>query len=298
MKTYFACSDIHGFYDEMMDALTQSGYQKDNPEHILIVCGDVFDRGDKPYEVYRFLRDLPTKRKVLVRGNHEDLLIELLDRGYGLSRDLHNGTLRTLEQLCPGYETKLRKMNLEYHDAYGDPAALQAWREEYAKLDRLIYRNKRIDAVRKWIESDEWVDYYELGRFIFVHAFIPLFTWNDSHMYDPYWRTGTSEEGWKLCRWGCPPDLYRKGLFEEEEKKGKVLVVGHWHTSDFYNLLDYRNKPSQHLPLENNPIYRSSRYPGLIGLDAMTALTHKVNVLVIKEEEIDAKPRSFSPDRN
>ena len=47
MKTYFVCSDIHGFYKEWMKSLKEAGFNKNNPEHILIVLGDVFDRGNE-----------------------------------------------------------------------------------------------------------------------------------------------------------------------------------------------------------------------------------------------------------
>ena len=43
-KKIFAISDIHGFYTEMITSLKESGYDEDNPEHLLIVCGDKFDR--------------------------------------------------------------------------------------------------------------------------------------------------------------------------------------------------------------------------------------------------------------
>lgn len=41
---FFAISDMHSFYDPMIDALDQAGFEKNNPEHTLIVCGDAFDR--------------------------------------------------------------------------------------------------------------------------------------------------------------------------------------------------------------------------------------------------------------
>ena len=72
--------------------------------------------------------------------------------------------------------------------------------------------------------------------------------------------------------------------FKEEEKKGKILVCGHWHTSDFYNKLLYPHEKEKWLDVRNdNPIFKSELFPGLIGIDACTALTKKVNILVISE---------------
>ena len=56
MKKYFCVSDIHGFFFELKRALHEAGFNKKNPEHILIVCGDIADRGPNPKEVYEFLK--------------------------------------------------------------------------------------------------------------------------------------------------------------------------------------------------------------------------------------------------
>ena len=42
---YFVVSDVHSFWDPFEAALTASGFEKDNKNHKLIVCGDMFDRG-------------------------------------------------------------------------------------------------------------------------------------------------------------------------------------------------------------------------------------------------------------
>ena len=65
MKKYFVCSDIHSHYNELMTALNDAKFDINNPEHILIVLGDIFDRGDQSIEVYNFLRGLPLSRRVL-----------------------------------------------------------------------------------------------------------------------------------------------------------------------------------------------------------------------------------------
>src|SRR5574344_676699 len=99
MKKYFVTSDIHGFYNEFISALDRSGFNIDNPDHILIICGDIFDRGNQPLQIYTFLNSLPKERRILVRGNHEFLLQDLVQRGYPESHDEHNGTIDTLYQL-------------------------------------------------------------------------------------------------------------------------------------------------------------------------------------------------------
>ena len=77
MAKLFVISDVHGYYDEMRAALDAAGFDENNKEHWLIGCGDYIDRGEQPQEVINYLENLP--RKILVKGNHEELLKELLD---------------------------------------------------------------------------------------------------------------------------------------------------------------------------------------------------------------------------
>ena len=276
-KTYFICSDIHGFYDEWHLALREAGFSEKDPNHVLIVLGDIFDRGSKPYEVYRFLRRLPENRRILVRGNHELLIAELVDRGFPLSYDHHNGTFKTLMALCPNYMKDLKK-------AYS--MSFAEYERQRERLEGRLFENKRLRTILSWLDSHEWVNYYETEHYIFVHSFIPVHESDFGGSYFPSWRTQATPKEWKDATWGCPWRQYLDGLFDEEIKKGKTLVCGHWHTSDFYNNLDGRNNPDFVHETRDCPIYRSERYLGLIGLDACTALSGRVNVLVLSENEL------------
>lgn len=268
---YFVMSDIHSFYDEMQEALSKAGFDINNPEHTIIVCGDIFDRGDQTNEVYEFLISLPKERRVLIRGNHEYLLKDAMMRGYLGSHDFSNGTAKTILQLA-------------HSKGYIE--------NRYIVNDNMVnlVNNKRVWNIIDWIFSDEWVDYYELDRFIFVHSFIPLgikdtgkedawfLGWVDT--YDPDWRTKfTSTPYWEEAVWGCPWKKIKAGYFDEEAKKGKTLVCGHWHASDFHYYLG--EKPiTQDNMLDWLHIYYSDK---IIAIDAMTALSRKCNCLVIDE---------------
>lgn len=140
MPKFFIMSDIHGFYDEMKSALDEAGFDSDNEEHWIITCGDHFDRGPKPAEVMRYLKNIP--RTILVKGNHEQLLMDCIDRGYALSHDWHNGTAQTIIDLAPSAEA----FDLACSTAY--------WR------------------VKDFM--DIMVDYAETKNYIFVHSWVPL----------------------------------------------------------------------------------------------------------------------------
>ena len=77
---YFAVSDIHSYYTPLQRALYGAGFDVNNPDHKLIICGDLMDRGSESYELQEYILKLLEKDKViLVRGNHEDLALELIE---------------------------------------------------------------------------------------------------------------------------------------------------------------------------------------------------------------------------
>ena len=281
MKKYFVCSDIHGFYKEWINSLKKAGFDENNDEHILIVLGDIFDRGKEPYKIYKFLHSLPQERLILVKGNHEYLLLELVKRKSPFEYDYHNGTYQTLISLYKDpWKEFLRRTRKD--------SCLKNDFEAFKRIERKLYTNKRINEIVEWLQSPQWLNYYELGQYILVHSFIPLAgTGEILKRYVPDWRYTATKEMWEEATWGCPYRLYQLGKFDEELAKGKILVCGHWHTSDFYNHLLFSNDSSKKLNIdEDNPIFKSPEYPGLIGLDACTVLTKTVNVLVIEEKDI------------
>ena len=75
---YFCVSDVHSFYTETMRALKLAGFDETNPNHTFVSCGDLLDRGDESREILQFVNRL--ERKILIRGNHEDLMEEAIKR--------------------------------------------------------------------------------------------------------------------------------------------------------------------------------------------------------------------------
>lgn len=287
MKTYFVTSDIHGFFLPFRKGLEDAGFDKENPDHYLIVLGDILDRGKDGKEVYSFLRKFPKQRRILVRGNHEWLLGELLRRGYAIPRDLHNQTSDTLIQFAYGIKRlEKRILDINYDQLISEEERIKKTKSLYAIETRRLFKGRAIWEVLKWFEGKEWVDYYETNHYVFVHAWVPTLLENGSALYDPNWRNAP-KEAWTKAIWDCPYKQYINGLWDKELLKGKTLVCGHWYTGDFYNNLDYSKQPEKQLDCRvTNPIYRSKAFPGLIGLDALTAVTGKINVLVLKEDEL------------
>lgn len=291
-KKYFVVSDIHSFASELKYSLRQAGFNKKNKNHTLIVCGDVFDRGDETVEVYKYLKSIPKKRCILIRGNHESLYKDLLTKSFPDRYDFSNGTVRAFCNIASIDEEKLSKYYwIEQGFANGF---------DYDQIEEKLYSTwnqiKTIVAnheITTWLNSKQWKNYFELDKYIFVHSFIPTKVkdeWKEMHPYklrsfcyeyNPNWREATNDE-WELATWGDPIDNFEYNLFKPEANNGKVLIVGHWHTSDFYKRLEK-------VPTDTQEIYYSKSLIAIDGgvkYDPLIGYLHPQNVLVIDGDNL------------
>lgn len=245
MPKFFVTSDIHSFYDELITALNNAGFDKNNEEHWLVVCGDCYDRGPDSAKVWRFLKDLP--RKVLVKGNHEQLLVDCCERGYPHQYDISNGTAKTI-----------------FHLGYGD---------EFEDMCKYT-----LTKVRPFIKS--MVNYFETKNYIFVHSWIPVinkdglpahYTRGRKFEFNPDWRKA-SQEDWDDATWGNPFFMADCGLMPD-----KTVVFGHWHCSTGWAKSEGRSEFGDDAKFD--PYYGD----GFIAIDACTAHSKKCNVIVIED---------------
>ena len=280
---YFVVSDIHSFYVELKRALDKAGFNKRNKDHTLIVCGDVFDRGSETVQLYKFLTSIPKKRCILIKGNHELLYEELLEKSFPESHDFSNHTVDTFCQIA-GYDLEI--LTPKYWRKFDDvphERIRQAWQE--------ILTEVKQSPVTAWLQSDRWKYWHEVGNYIFVHSFIPLknldhmpayYTYNRKFEYFKDWRETANNFELEDATWGCPYQQYIDGYFKEEAANGKVLVCGHWAVTDFRQHIN--NKWS-----EDTSIYK---FENIIALDCgvwkyrdTKAYYHPQNVLVIDDKD-------------
>ena len=256
---YFVVADVHGFYDEMKKALDEAGF---NPEtDTLISCGDAIDRGPRPNEVIKYFVNLP--HKILIRGNHEDLMEELMDNPWGpYMHDHSNGTYNTLIELA----SKHHKVN------YGTKISKSL--AQYTEWDDLSRWARAEKTYRKYTEL--LVDYAEIGDYIFVHGWIPCECkmdlnggkWERKYTYCPDWRQSTTKD-WYDARWTSGIECTVQEVFEP----GKTIVCGHWHAASWHTVFDGAPSMSDH------SIYQDKN---VVALDTCTALSKKVNVFVFE----------------
>lgn len=251
----------------------------------MIVCGDVFDRGSETVELYKFLTSIPKKRCILIKGNHELLYEELLEKSFPESHDFSNHTVDTFCQIA-GYDIEI--LTPKYWRKFDDvphERIRQAWQE--------ILTEVKQSPITAWLQSDRWKYWHEVGNYIFVHSFIPLknldhmpayYIYNRKFEYFKDWRETAKNFELEDATWGCPYQQYIDGYFKEEAANGKVLVCGHWVVTDFRQHIN--NKWS-----EDTSIYK---FENIIGLDCgvwqyrgTKAYYHPQNVLVIDDKDFN-----------
>lgn len=249
MAKFYVISDVHGFYNEMREALDNAGFDQNDESSWIVVCGDCFDRGPQPVEVMRYLMGLP--RKVLVRGNHCDLLVECCERGEAWGHDISNGTAATIWQFGNGHQ----------HSDFVDCCTKT--------------------LARTHVFLDSMVDYFETKHYIFVHAWVPLicndtfpahYTKHKKFEKMDNWREANKRQ-WKDARWGNPFDLAERGLLPD-----KTLVFGHWHASTGWAKAEGRSE------FGSDAKFDQFYGDGFIALDACVAHSGKINCVVLEDE--------------
>lgn len=259
-KKYFILSDVHSYFNQMIDALNNSGFDKNNCEHIFVSLGDLLDRGPDPIKCLEFVNSLPEDRAILIKGNHETLLEDCLANKYFTKYDYSNGTMDTVMAL-------------------GDSLFIT----NSDKMFQLAKNNSEWVNYRKYLR-----DFYEDEKNVFVHGWIPCKS-NNPNMYhtreikytfDENWREGD----WERARWINGADAWNQGVRID----GKTIYCGHWHCSwprahidhtgvEFDN--KYSTNPS-HRKADFSPWYND----GICCIDSCCSYSHKINCVVIEQE--------------
>lgn len=191
-----AISDIHGHFDEMVEALYRADFIENDPKQLLVVCGDCFDRGNQNMDVFRYLTSI--ENKVIVRGNHEEMLYKVFNQKILDETDLYNGVDVTLFEFISKDNGKL--MN---HDEVN-----------YAVNNLYM----------PFLNST--VDYFETKNYIFVHGWLPYaYDKNGKPILVDY-RIATDEQ-WFGARWTSWEEAFNNDLLY---KGGKTIVCGHLAT--------------------------------------------------------------------
>lgn len=262
---YYVISDPHGFYSEMIKAITEKGFFEDKEPHKLIVCGDMMDRGNEALKMQEFMLDLLNKDELIyIRGNHEDLMLELANTlkdyrtsdwfYYNNNHHWSNGTLYTALQLC-GYEDEF--------DALDNPQKFSQEILATPFVTELIPKS---------------INFFETENYVFVHGWIPFHKSLDKDFNDTYkkhksWRRA-NKNYWDTARWANGISAAVNGII----LKNKTIVCGHIRTS-FGHAVYHHNGTARGDGAIHTPYYNE----GIIALDACTVKSGFVNCIVIEE---------------
>jgi hypothetical protein len=258
----FAVSDIHGYYDETIKALSEAGFFESD-ENRLVVVGDALDRGTQPNEMVDFLLGLHRQgRLIYIYGNHEELFYNCLQEiaagrigmiASGMSHHYNNRTFHTLVALS----------GMSINEAILYP-------------EELVARVKASDFYRLLLPTA--INYYETEKYIFCHGWIPLdieiVDMMAVYSYNPDWRDADENE-WHKARWRNGMEMCcMRGIKE----KGKTIVCGHWNCSwghaRISGICSERGDDAV-----TTPFYAD----GIIAIDACTARWGRVNCIRIEE---------------
>ena len=187
---------------------------------------------------------LKQDRLIYIRGNHEDLFLECLKEMKAFDGQILN--------------------RIHYHNGTASTCnQLSIRREEFKSL---ILKHTR--------------NFFELGDYIFIHGWIPVNIKDDLPIYyangrdfefNLEWRNA-SKEDWDAARWINGIEAAQKGIIE----KDKTIVCGHWHTG-YGHYVYHGVGTGEH---DCCDVYRDD---GIIALDACTALSQKINVIVFDD---------------
>lgn len=256
---YYVVSDVHGFYSQLERALTDKGYFEDSEPHKLIICGDLLDRGKEVGRLQDFIIGLMARDEViLIRGNHEDLMLEMLENFYTYLPQLpytHHAANGT-------FDTAYRLSGMNRHE-------IEFYPNKFINRVRLSpYIKKIIPAMR---------DFYETENYVFVHGWIPCRSTaykNGEKTYSPIenWREAAREE-WAKARWHNGMAAWKCGV-----RADKTVVCGHFHTSWGHSVIEGRGS-EWGVDSDFSPFYGD----GIIAIDGATAFTKNVNCIIIED---------------
>ena len=270
MVKYYCVSDVHSFYDQLLEALNQKKFDINNPEDKLIICGDAFDRGDQSIKLFDFMKKLASEdRLIYVLGNHEDLLFDCIEELTSYCKagghHYHNNTIKTISHFIGG-------------DDY--------WiYSSYIPSNIINDINERTRELRDFIIKNG-INYFTLGNKIFVHSWIPTYLdfesskdviWNG-------WETQVKESSslWKKARWGNPFEQWKQKLYPEN----KCIVFGHWHCSWGHSHIDMKEKewPQCNQKERFEASFKPWIKDNAIGIDSCCAYSGKINCLVFDQD--------------
>lgn len=193
MAKIFCISDIHGHLAELEEALERIKDKASEGDR-LILLGDYIDRGPDSGGVLRRVFGLQKaygpERVIVLRGNHEEMLLEWLDTFARLEVDWQDGCepLSWDDWLDPGNACRSLMTDAQWASFRQAMPTLSEESLNITAANMVLESNRELIA---WLRALPY--YYETERQIFVHAGVDEET-------GEHWRLATPEHtfAWKF----------------------------------------------------------------------------------------------------
>lgn len=254
---YFVTADPHGFFTLMHNAIIEKGFDENNPDHKLIICGDLMDRGKEARKMQEYILSLIENDKViLIRGNHEDLMLDMI-------KNMDNG-----DPFSVAYSHHASNKTLD--------TALQLTRRKLRDIYDDILSVSRATAATPFVRKiiPKMLNYYETEHYVFVHGWIPYGVDPKYGYYAKELKEATNAE-WAESRWENGMSL---AIEHGVKLPDKTIVCGHWHTS-FGHRITGKIKSEFGNDEDFSPFYAD----GIIALDSCVSHSKKINCIVIDD---------------
>lgn len=250
--TYFVFADPHGNYEELITAITEMGYDAFNSQHQLVGCGDYFGRAARSnsdcFDIWQYLiSPHHVNKPICIRGNHESILIDAIERRHLTDTDISNGEHNTFASFLGRYPNQVKR---DYYLQFDAAKAM---------IDVGFY---------DWLKSLPW--YFETEHYIFTHGFVPL------QWFRKKWKlSDLGDWEWNTASWANTPD-YIWTLDRTHTQVDKTIVFGHWRAKELNER--FAGKWEE---LDGDIYVDKERK--LIGLDTTTALSYKVGCIILED---------------
>jgi serine/threonine protein phosphatase 1 len=260
---FFVFSDVHGEVEALLTGLRDAGFESNNPTHIPLCVGDLFDRGEGSRKLFEFMM---RNRGIWVKGNHEIMLEEALEKGmdgeFVFFNMLHNGLDKTIASFA--------NHRLDGMVSVSEMERAIALAQTFSVNGTTVLNKLKSLPL-----------YFETKNYIFVHAGL-----------DPY-----------IHDWKLTPEDFMTWDIEASclpvENTRKTVVIGHHHA--FRVRAQGEEKGWSPEPLRipyfgNTDEHAPVRFGNKIAIDPCSNLTHKINILIIEDEYLEEKKKEEEID--
>lgn len=154
--------DLHGCFDELIELLDKCEYNK--YKDIIILAGDLVDRGNKIKECLEFL--INNKNVFSVRGNHDDKFLRYLNKNKVHTKSL----VDSIEQVGDSISydklfNKLHNTIIKFGNNYITHAGFNPLKHpEYTTREFSLYARKYDENLKTFTRDDSCPYWYEVER--------------------------------------------------------------------------------------------------------------------------------------